>query len=111
MPIRLLGDIVWDGDALLVTGATENGRVTCRVPRDTIHKLDPYSDASGPAPGSSNVRPALAGVRPFHQTRRGARSRRPLKTYHKPRNARPDGLILIKAPRLTILELACYGLP
>jgi hypothetical protein len=27
------------------------------------------------------------------------------------RNARPYGLILIKAPRLTILELACYGLP
>jgi hypothetical protein len=46
MPVRLLDDIVWDGEALLVT-----------------------------------------------------------------RNARPDGLILIKAPRLTILELACCGLP
>jgi len=100
MPVRLLDDIVWDGEALLVTGATENGRVTCRVPRDTIHKLDPYSDASGPAPGPSNVRPALAGVRPSNQTRRGARSRLPPKTYHKPRNARPDGLILIEAPRL-----------
>jgi hypothetical protein len=38
MPVRLLDDIVWDGEALLVTGATKNGRVTCRVPRDTIHK-------------------------------------------------------------------------
>jgi hypothetical protein len=46
MPVRLLDDIAWDGEALLVT-----------------------------------------------------------------RNARPDGLILIKAPRLTILKLACYGLP
>ena len=36
-------------------------------------------------------------------------TRRPLKTYHKPRNARPDGLILIKAPRLTIIKLACSG--
>jgi len=33
------------------------------------------------------------------------------KDLHKPYNARPDGLILIKAPRLTILEPACYGLP
>jgi hypothetical protein len=38
MPVRLLDDIVWDGEAFLVTGATENGRVTCRVLRDTIHK-------------------------------------------------------------------------
>src|SRR6476469_6783005 len=30
------------------------------------------------------------GVRPFDQTRRGARSRRPYKTSHKPRNARLD---------------------
>jgi hypothetical protein len=104
MPVRLLDDIVWDGEALLVTGATENGRVTCRVPLSTIHKPHPYSDVisreiklkrqdiveglapfliaklseattdetlelfpwevySGPAPGSSNVRPALATVR------------------------------------------------
>ncbi len=45
MTVRLLDDIAWDGEALLVTGATENGRVVCRVPRDTIHKLHPYSDA------------------------------------------------------------------
>jgi hypothetical protein len=38
-------------------------------------------------------------------------TRRPLKTYHKPRNARPAGLILIKGPRFTIIKLACYGLP
>ena len=29
MPVRLLDDVVWDGEALLVTGATENGRVLC----------------------------------------------------------------------------------
>ncbi|MFL5236036.1 MAG: hypothetical protein ACJ8EL_00230 [Rhizomicrobium sp.] len=26
---------------------TENGRVSCRVPRETIHKLRPYSEAIG----------------------------------------------------------------
>jgi hypothetical protein len=37
----------WDGQALLTTGVTENGPVTCRVPRQTIHKLRLYSDAIG----------------------------------------------------------------
>ena len=45
MEARLLDEIVWDGHALLVAAATENGRVICRVPRETIHKLRPYSDA------------------------------------------------------------------
>lgn len=54
MPVRLLDDIVWNGEVLLVTGATENGRVTCRVPRDTIHRLDPYSDASAGRLSSSD---------------------------------------------------------
>ena len=41
------------------------------------------------------------GVRPFDQTRRGARFRRSRKTSHKPRNARLADLIS-EAPRLTI---------
>jgi hypothetical protein len=43
----LLDEIVWDGQAIEVAAATENGRVICRVPRETIHKLGPYSDAIG----------------------------------------------------------------
>jgi hypothetical protein len=30
-----------------VTGLTENGRVSCQVPRETIQKLRPYSEAIG----------------------------------------------------------------
>src|ERR1700687_4955602 len=42
------------------------------------------------------------GVRPFDQRRRGARSRRPSKTFHTSRNARLDDLIIAEVPRLTI---------
>jgi hypothetical protein len=45
MTARLLDEITWDGQALLVSAATENGRVVCRVPRETIHQLRHYSDA------------------------------------------------------------------
>src|SRR5262245_59388525 len=38
------------------------------------------------------------GVRPFDQTRRGARFRRSSKTFHKPRNARLDDLITEAQP-------------
>jgi hypothetical protein len=44
---QLLDEITWDGQALLVAAATENGRVTCRVPRETIHALRIYSDIIG----------------------------------------------------------------
>jgi hypothetical protein len=47
MASRLLNEIEWDGQALLVTAVTENGCVNCRVPRETIHKLRLYSDAIG----------------------------------------------------------------
>ena len=33
----LLDEIVWDGQAIQVEAATENGRVICRVRRETIH--------------------------------------------------------------------------
>src|SRR6202021_4318545 len=52
-----------------------------------------YSPAfheAGPAPGSSNVRPALTTVRvsgPSDQTRRGTRFRSSPKTFYQPRNA------------------------
>jgi hypothetical protein len=45
MAAQLLDDIIWDGQALLVAASTENGHVTCRVPRETIHALRMYADA------------------------------------------------------------------
>ena len=44
MAAQLLDEITWDGQALLVAAATDNGQVTCRVPRETIHALRIYSD-------------------------------------------------------------------
>jgi hypothetical protein len=37
MAVQLLDDIVWDGQALLVGALTQDGPVTCTVPRETIH--------------------------------------------------------------------------
>ena len=45
MTAQLLDEVTWDGQALLVEAVTENGRVMCRVPRETIHQLRHYSDA------------------------------------------------------------------
>jgi hypothetical protein len=45
MTVRLLDEIIWDGKALVVTGAIRDGQAICRVPRETIHRLRPYSDA------------------------------------------------------------------
>jgi hypothetical protein len=39
--------IVWDGQELRTTIVTENGRVTCTIPREVIHGLPSYSDALG----------------------------------------------------------------
>ena len=41
--------INWDGKALYIEAATDVGRVTCKVPRDTVHviRLYLYSDAVG----------------------------------------------------------------
>jgi hypothetical protein len=47
MAVQLLDEITWDGQALLVAAATDNGQVTCRVPRETIHALRIYSDIIG----------------------------------------------------------------
>src|ERR1700730_3803656 len=47
MAVQLLDEITWDGQALLVVAATENGHVICRVPRETIHALRIYSDIIG----------------------------------------------------------------
>jgi hypothetical protein len=47
MAVQLLDEITWDGQALLVAAATDNGQVTCRVPRETIHVLRIYSDIIG----------------------------------------------------------------
>src|SRR5580692_6642929 len=56
----------------------------------------PAFHEAGPAPGSSNVRPALTTVRvsgPSDQTRRGTRFRRSSKTFHRSRNARLEDLL------------------
>lgn len=37
--------IEWDGRALSFEAAIEAGRVTCRVPRETVHVLRLYDDA------------------------------------------------------------------
>lgn len=39
--------IDWDGKALYFEAATDAGRVTCKVPRDTVHVIRLYSDAIG----------------------------------------------------------------
>jgi hypothetical protein len=46
MPVRLLNDIAWVGEALLVAGATEKrpDYLPSTAPRDTIHKLHPDSE-------------------------------------------------------------------
>jgi hypothetical protein len=47
MIAQLLDEITWDGQALLVAAAIENGQVICRVPREMIHALGIYSDIIG----------------------------------------------------------------
>ena len=42
MAAQLLDEITWDGQALLVAAATENGHMICRMPRETIHALRIY---------------------------------------------------------------------
>lgn len=37
--------ISWDGMSLSAVIAIESGRVTCSIPRDTIHALPLYNDA------------------------------------------------------------------
>lgn len=43
--IEFVGKIEWDGKAIVVGAATPFGRVSCRIPRETIHALPIYSDA------------------------------------------------------------------
>lgn len=43
--IEFVGEIEWDGKAIVVGAATQFGLVSCRIPRETIHALPIYSDA------------------------------------------------------------------
>ncbi len=45
MTAEFSNQIDWDGQALYIEAATDVGRVTCRVPRDTVHVIRLYSDA------------------------------------------------------------------
>ena len=45
MTVEFIGDVEWDGKALLIKAVTGLGQVPCRIPRDTIHALPVYSDA------------------------------------------------------------------
>jgi hypothetical protein len=47
MAAEFSNQIDWDGQALYIEAATEIGRVTCKVPRDTVHAFRLYSDAIG----------------------------------------------------------------
>jgi hypothetical protein len=47
MAAEFSNQIDWDGQALYIEAATEVGRVTCKVPRDTVHVIRLYSDAIG----------------------------------------------------------------
>ncbi|UTD27972.1 hypothetical protein [Bradyrhizobium sp. WD16] len=47
MAAELTHEVAWDGQALLVEAATDHGKVTCKVPRETVHSLRIYSDAIG----------------------------------------------------------------
>jgi hypothetical protein len=47
MTAKFSDQINWDGQALYVEAATGFGRVTCKVPRDTVHVIRLYSDAIG----------------------------------------------------------------
>jgi hypothetical protein len=47
MVAKFSDEINWDGQALYVEAATGIGRVTCKVPRDTVHVVRLYSDAIG----------------------------------------------------------------
>ena len=42
-----LETIVWDGTSLSTIIAIDNRRVTCVIPRDTVHALSTYRDALG----------------------------------------------------------------
>ncbi|RXG92618.1 hypothetical protein [Bradyrhizobium zhanjiangense] len=43
--IEFVGEVEWDGKAIVVGAATPFGHVSCRIPRETIHALPIYSDA------------------------------------------------------------------
>ncbi|MDA9426960.1 MULTISPECIES: hypothetical protein [Bradyrhizobium] len=43
--VEFVGEIEWDGKAIVVGAATPFGHVSCRIPRETIHALPVYSDA------------------------------------------------------------------
>ena len=47
MAAEFSNQIDWDGKALYLEAATDVGRVTCKVPRDTVHVIRLYSDAIG----------------------------------------------------------------
>jgi hypothetical protein len=47
MAVEFSKQVDWDGQALYIEAATDVGRVTCKVPRDTIHVIRLYSDAIG----------------------------------------------------------------
>jgi hypothetical protein len=47
MAAEFSNQIDWDGKALYFEAATDVGRVTCKVPRDTVHVIRLYSDAIG----------------------------------------------------------------
>jgi hypothetical protein len=44
--IQFDNEIAWDGERLSVLAVTHRGRIVCEIPRDTIHMLSIYNDAT-----------------------------------------------------------------
>jgi hypothetical protein len=44
--IQFENEIEWDGDSLSVWAVTHRGRIGCEIPRNTIHMLSIYNDAT-----------------------------------------------------------------
>jgi hypothetical protein len=43
--ISLENDVHWEGECIVVWASTEQGRVQCKIPRDTIHCIPRFRDA------------------------------------------------------------------
>ncbi|RTE92017.1 hypothetical protein [Bradyrhizobium sp. LVM 105] len=43
--IEFVGEVEWDGKAIVIRAVTPSGHVSCRIPRETIHAIPIYSDA------------------------------------------------------------------
>jgi hypothetical protein len=43
--VQLDNEILWDGDSIVVWASSEQGRIKCEIPRNTIHSMPLFADA------------------------------------------------------------------